>query len=292
MKKEIIVVMIAMMLVLPLASANIFDFITGNAASNPTDVNIPVSNTAPIITAVSAISAQDPAEGSARAVAFTFTAYDHDDYADINTTSGSATFTNGGEATRSAACTAGSGSGKTISFTCSIDMWYWDAAGTWTVTASVKDLSAASATNDTTSFTYNSLTAFVMSPSILTWDAIAPGATNQASNNDPTLMNNTGNYVSSNIQINATSLVGQTSADYKIGADLFVANIADSCAAGTALSNSTYIQVASAGLNRGNLSAGSSAQEEVYYCLTLMPAEMTKQTYSTTGAGAWTLKVT
>jgi hypothetical protein len=287
MKKEIIVVMIAMMLVLPLASASIFDFITGKATSNPTNVDLPVANTGPNITSVAAIDAKDPTESSTSAVTFTFIAYDHDGWADLNTATAAAKFTKIGEATRSGGCTqvGGNVSRKELNFTCTVDMQYYDAAGNWTINVSVSDMSAVITSDSSASFTYNSLTAFTMAPDTLTWAAIPPGATNQASNNDPTVLSNTGNYVSDDVEISATNLTGEIEPT-KIGADLFVANVADSCSGGNALVDASYVNITSATLPRG-----ATAQEQIYYCLTLMPPEMTKQTYSTVAEGAWTLQI-
>jgi len=282
---------LAILIVLPLASAGIFDFMTGKATSGTTDVNIPVGNTGPIIIYVSPIAAVSPIENNQKTVYFSFHAYDHDGTADLSDASAAAKFTKGGEATRStsSACTKiGDLDAKTANYTCSIVMWYWDGDGIWDVNATIIDLSSAVAVNETTTFSYSTLAAFTMAPESLTWSTLLPGATGQESNNEPTNLSNTGNDESTNIQINATDLLGNSDATKAIIASGFQSKISAPATGGTSLVNVTFTQVSGAALPNGNLSAGE-AIENLYYAVDV-PASVTKQTYSTTTTGAWTIK--
>ena len=293
-KKSAVVFGLAILFLVPFASAGFFDFMTGKLSAQDEQVNISVGNTAPQIIYVEGTNA-NPTEESSKDVTFSVNVYDHDLKEDINTSSVTATFSKGGT-TRSTTCnTPATVNANTLSFSCTITMWYWDAAASdWTVSVSAKDLSGVEATNNTQTFTYNSLTAFKMSPTLLTWSEILPSATNQKSNNDPTVLNNTGNYVVSagNIKINATDLAGEI-VDTKIiyGSNFTVSKTLDSECSGDALSSSAYVGVTGADLGTGNLSAGGVAQQNVYYCIPKVPPTVTKQAYSTTKNGAWTVKI-
>ena len=301
MKKEILILVIVSLLVLPLASAGIFDWITGKAAQTQ-GVNITVGNTGPQLTNVSAIAnvglnKYGLSDGK-KTVFFSFIAYDHDSYngyVDLDDATAYANFTKASEGLReNTSCSAIENiDDNSRNYSCSIDMYYFDAAGSWTVTAYIKDKSAAPAINDTTTFTVNSLDAMDLSPAALTFPTLIPGATNQEATNDPTVLNNSGNQNFAVIEINATRLTGESDNSIKISADLFKVNsthgAADACSA-DAMSNSTYVTITGAVLNKGNLTAGN-AKEQLYYCLTSAPAYLTKQAYSTGAEGAWSVNV-
>jgi hypothetical protein len=300
MKKEILILIIASLIVLPLASAGIFDWITGKAAQTQ-GVNITVGNTGPQITNVSAIANVNlnkyGLNDGKKTVSFSFIAYDHDSYTgyvDLDDATAYANFTKVSEGLREASCSAvGNIDTNSRNYTCSIDMYYFDATGSWAVTAYIRDKSAVAAINDTTTFTVNSLDAMDLSPAALTFPTLIPGATNQEATNDPTVLNNSGNQNFTIIEINATILTGESDNSIKIGADLFKVNsthgVADACSA-DAMSNSTYVTITGASLIRGNLTAGNG-KEQLYYCLTSAPAILTKQSYSTAAEGAWSVNV-
>jgi len=297
MKKSIIFVLAALaLLIVPLASAGIFDFITGRGVdTSPTDVRTEVGNTAPQIVWVADISAQDAVENGQRPVTFKFEAMDHDNNIptpdDMSDATAYAEFSKGGETTRWANCTAvgGEAAGLYKNYTCTVGMWYYDAAGVdWAVKAIIQDTSGSQAVNDTTAFTYNSLTAFVVSPASLLWTGLAPGDTNKESSEN-SVLNNTGNFESTAISINATELVGLIDSSKTIRAENYSSKISAGCE-GNALLTSDFVTVTSAALNNGNLSAGAG-KEDIYYCLETVPTTATKQNYTTSTNGAWTLKI-
>lgn len=292
-KKSVIVLALTALLIMPLASAGFFDFITGKASSQPTDVNVPVGNTAPTVPYVQASLSDSPTEENYTDVVFHVYVYDHDFKEDINTSSVTASFTK--DATvRSTTC----GSQvqvdpKTYDFTCTIRMWYWDPAATdYAVSVTAYDLSGVSGSNTSETFSYSQLKAFKMSPDTLIWDTILPGASNSKANNDPTLLNNTGNanVGLGNISINATDVPGQTVPTIKIFGNNFTAygNDGSVCASGSQLNTASYVSVSDASLPAGNISAGNG-QEQVYYCIPAAGSDLTKQNYSTTTP--WQVKI-
>lgn len=300
-KREVLFAILAIVLILPLASAGLMDFITGKDVANqlPTNMQAEIGNTAPQITYVADIPAQTPTEANSKAVIFKVTVYDHDSNIpavdDMSAGSVLAKFTKTGETTRSTTCSAtgGEAAGANKNYTCTIDIWYWDGAGSWTVNVTASDNSAANATNDTTTLTINSLTAFTLAPSTITWGILSPGAPDQSAINDPSILNNTGNYVVSagNIKINATDLIGFTDPSNTIGAGNFTSAITDPACTGDQLSTGIFTPITGANLDKGNLSIGSgTAQQTLYYCLDV-PSSVTKQNYTASGANAWTIKI-
>ena len=301
MKKSIIaLVCLAVLFALPFASAGFWQWITGSVGENAEDVNVTVGNTAPTIPLVFNESG-GPAEGNPSYVAFKFTARDHDNATDLVDATAFAKFTKTDETERNITCTKvdGQDSGEYRNYTCNVTMWYWDAAGSWDVSASVSDLSAETATNTTTKMTYGELKAFKLTPSLLTWTGLKPSDTNKTANEHSTL-NNTGNIVA-DVLINTTDLAGLID-DTKIieTVDFAILNLTGAlveCTDGTSPQPGVFeplkdINDADVVLQRGNLSSGEMvAKQKLYYCLPLVGAELTKQTYSTLKNGAWTVKI-
>jgi len=296
----ILILLILSVIILPKVNAGILDFIkktiTGKASSRPTNITITISGTNPAkITYVSPISAVDPTEATYKSVTFYITAYDEDGVADLNDSSFRAEFNNSNEPRRSGSCTLVNDiNAKSANYSCTVNMWYWDKSGVWTINASGTDLGNKSiATNTSTTFTYNQLKAMVISPTTLTWPAISPNSTNQTSDNDPTLINNTGNY-NGTIDVTAINLLGESDPLYIIYAANFTVGLTTGAqnpeCAGQALANNTLVTITNSISNRGNLSAGGGAgQEEFYYCIPRVPSNLSSQTYSTTLGGSWTI---
>ena len=134
-----------------------------------------------------------------------------------------------------------------------------------------------------------------INPKSLTWISLIQGATNQT----PTasiIVNNTGNYNSSGkVAVNAINLHGQTTTSEFINVKNFTVDFdtggspPNECN-GTLLTNGTDITLTWSVLERGNLSA-SQAQEQLYYCINIVPKSISSQTYSTLNAGSWTIKI-
>ncbi len=289
-------------------------WLTGKATSQTFNLNISVGNNPPNITALYITTTYSPLEAATRNVTFYFTANDTDGYQNINLTSARANFTFYNSTTsivrtNNSCVSLGNIDAKTINFSCTIALWYFDPQSTaWQVTAYAEDSSGASGQNNTINITYQSLQAFAMGPAALTFNSIANGATNQTSTNDPLILNNTGNFyfdlTTGNISVNASDLAGESTGSYRLYAQNFtIGNTTGGSPpieCGTAsnsffMNNETYRNITSAKLPFGNLSAGGgAAQSNLYVCLTFAGNELTSQAYSTGGPnsrGAWTVKV-
>jgi len=277
--------------------------ITGYATSQPENVSITVAGTSQITMVIFNQSltgtAVDPTENATTYITLYVVINDSDGVSDINDSGVSANVTFGSTIRRNNTCAlVGDLDTQRANYSCRIDMWYFDAPETWTINVRANDLGNTSYVVNTSSFKYNQLQAIVISPSSLTFPSVAIGATNQTSNNDPTVVNNTGNYnvTNGNVRVSAIDLYGQTAASERIYAGNFSSHVitgSNAECAGTYLVNGTATGVSIANITRGNHSAnnGVIGQEELYYCLTRVPSDISSQTYSTSTAGSWTISI-
>jgi DNA-directed RNA polymerase specialized sigma24 family protein len=256
-----------------------------------------ISQVAPTIQTVETITAKNPTDDTITSITFNFTATDSNGASDINTNTAQAYFQRGGETTRSnTSCINTSiGVGNDINFTCTIDMWYFDQNGAWTINVSIKDNSAAYGENSSTNFVYNLLPGMKMSPTSLTWQEILIGQANTGSNNDPIQINNTGNDIDVNINITSYHLRGEiTTSEYIYANNFTIENESQGCS-GTAMSNATSTNITSAILQRGNHSLNynnaTSGQEQMYFCLKGLPSGISQQPYSSTAYGSWEIRI-
>lgn len=293
-------VIVVVFLCISFASANFFSDlwgkITGKATTGTASVNISVGNSAPTVPFVSALAATDPVIGGNVTLNLTFTATDLNGISDISNATAIINLTKSGQASRSnTSCLPKNASGNSITFNCTVTMWYWDGNGAWTVNATINDSSNALGTNSSTTFTYNLQTAMVMSPTSLTWPAISVSSTNIGSNNDPIIVNNSGNAVSLGVNVTAYNLRGETTSTQFIYANNFsVDNISDGCV-GTVMANATNTKVSNASLQSGNNTLNydnsSSGQEPLDFCLLGVPTGISSQYYSSAAYGAWTVAI-
>jgi hypothetical protein len=253
-----------------------------------------ISSSPTVIEFVSSISAQDPTEASYTTVDFSFVAYDADNSTDLNISSANADFSKIAETIRSNSCSKIADiDSYRINFSCSIDMWYWDGAGSWKVNARIKDINDNLAVNDTTNFTYNQLAAIITSPSTIYWSQILRGDTDKAALNFTTITN-TGNAVISlgNVRVKAIDLHGETDSAHIISAANFTASaytggFPPAECSGDALQNGSFVSITASELSKGN----GTGIEQIYYCLKNAASSLIKQAYSTTLAGPWYINV-
>ena len=299
---------VLMLMLMSFASSGIFDWfkgkgLTGRATISSVTVNITVSS--PFISFISTIPAQDPLENGNRTIYVNFTA--HNSSVPITDASALMNFSRSGETTRvNTTCTLqGRNNATSSNYTCTMYLWYFDQNGAWTIGAYINDSNNATAVNTSATFTYNQLSAFVSAPASITFPAISPGITNTTSNNDPSLMNNTGNkdITAGNIDLNATQLVGESDSTKVINTRNMTVGVLTGSNAECGVTNVTYnatvLQRAvftvlnQSVLGRGNysLNNGTQGQEQLYLCILLAGTELTSQPYSTSSQGAWTLRI-
>lgn len=309
MKLEITVcVVVITILALFPVSADFSDWIktiTGNAVQQDVNVSVSLTGVNPVtVTIINSTLVDvlvDPTETTYTTINFDVYLTDSDGVEDINDTSVKANFTKTDEATRiDTNCPHQNDlNTTTANFSCTIEMWYFDAPGLWTITAEGNDKGNRTAQAGTKLFTYDSLLSMTAFPYSVSWAGVSPGQTNRTSGDDPILMNNTGNYNVTNVTFEGIHLWGETITTSFIGAGNISVDVDTGgsppveCGGGTALVNGSQRQVANAQLLRGNYSIGdgSTGQEQLYFCMTTVPFNIPSQTYSTTIGGPWRLRI-
>ena len=83
--------------------------------------------------------------------------------------------------------------GDTETYTCAIDLQYYDKSGSWTINASIYDNAETYAENLTFTMTYDPLTAMILGKSSLNFTNAAMGEQNKASDENPQVIDNRGN---------------------------------------------------------------------------------------------------
>lgn len=250
--------------------------------------NVTYSNATqqPSILSVESITPKNPTELSTASISFNVNVTDPNGYSDINNLT--VNFSKSGETTRFGICNFQSNINATAAiYSCSVDMWYYDSSGIWSINLRVQDSGGLFATNTTNTFTYNELKAIVISQPLgsLSWPSLVQGSSNILSNNDPTVINNTGNYVGP-ISITARDLIGQINSLESIPSSDFRAgpSSGSECSA-TQLQNATLVSISGT-----NLPKGVGATASIYYCLTSVPS-VSSQDYSATGSNSWIVQI-
>ncbi len=285
----------------------------GNVNDSVANLSFTVlSDIGPNITFVSNISAVSIIEGGSRRINFSFLASDFDGRGDLDNTSAQVRINLIGEADRfNTSCTPLATIGSSINYSCSVDVWYFDGAGFWTVNASIRDNAGSYIENASVQFTVQETTAFAIGPSALAWPTLELGTTNRTSNNDPITLNNTGNkdIATTGITLTGYNLRGLTTTSEFINAPNFsVSNLngTSSCSGiaclecnGTITANATIETlpnaILSAGNNSRNYQNDTSGQENLFFCLMTVPSGISRQTYDTSAnnqTAPWVITIT
>ena len=302
--KVVIFLGLLILLIIPLASAGFFsDFkakITGELTTGTSELNITIGNTAPTVSFVAAISAITPNENGVVFTEFVINATDTDGVNNLDDNSVEARFQLTGATTRvNTSCILlvdHPTDLNTANYSCTVGFYYFDnASSSWTVNVTVLDINSARGDNTSTNVQFNELKAMVISPSALSWTEFGVTSTNQGSNNDPILLNNTGNAIDLSINVTGLNLQGETTiTQYIYAANLTVENVNPGCS-GTQMSNETSINVTSIILQKGNNSLSNndatSGQEEAFFCVTAVNSDISAQSYSSAAYGAWTITI-
>jgi len=294
--------LVGLILLSPFVSGGLIDWynsITGKATSDEVVLNISVTaGTAPTVPTVYNNTITDVSSGlnegpTKTTLKFNFTASDAEGYTNLNDSSAAANFTLAGETTREGSCTriAAESSGNLANYSCSVDMFWWDGTGAWSITASIKDVNNNGAQNaSSTTFSVGTTAGVTLSPTTLAWASISPGATNSEATSAVRL-NNTGNLDRST-EVNGTSLKGETNNAYALWAGNFTVKNAAGCG-GETMSEAAFVNITSAHLPAGNftIADGNTGQEDLYFCLELAGTELTQQAYSTDELGPWIIQI-
>ncbi len=285
--------------------------INNNDAGSPQNINLDyaflnvdyvqlVGNAAPTIVSVTPIPNVDLLAGTTKSITFQFTAQDTNGASDLNDASASASFIKTGENTRVGSCSFVSTAGNQKTYSCTVTMQYYDNDGTWTISVTIQDAAAATATDSSNTFVVNLLKDITISPASISFPSTSQGAANIISTSDTTITNK-GNFDSTNgnIQLTAKDLTGVTTPAEIIPATNFKSvgssQAGTVCTTGTTLSNAVAVNILSANLPRGNPTDGNplytSNTETMRYCITLVPSAISSQDYTATflKGNTWTI---
>jgi len=253
------------------------------------------ANNPPVVESITTIPGQSITETGETNVTFFANISDPNGLTNLDTIN--ATFNLTGQAIReNATCVNITAFNSTLgNYSCTVRIWYWDAGGDWNVTVNAKDAEGNTASKVDT-FVLGSTSAFVINPSTINWGTIAPGSTNKLPNTF-ILMNNTGNtnISAGGVQVRAYDLLGVPPNDnYFIPAANFSVSAfsgTDGCnTTATVMVNASYIAITGSVLNIGN-NTDDKGQANLYYCIREVPSNIISQAYSTSGLGAWTIKI-
>ncbi|MBI5804068.1 hypothetical protein HY450_02390 [Candidatus Pacearchaeota archaeon] len=307
-----ITVLVMFFLIFYFGNFNLRNAITGRLSSRETNASISVVGVSPVtITVFNGTltgATVDPTEDSNVSIVFYAVISDNDGAADINTTFVRANFSRTGEAAyHNNSCSQIGANLNTTSknFSCTINMPYFASPLPWNVRVMATDLGNKTFFynwNDNSTFTYAQLQAIQISHTALTWPSVAPGDINQSSNNDPTIINNTGNYNITNLTFQGFNLYGATSfinvANITISNSTGLSvecNPSNRTAGGTnvtvSLVNGTNVQIPAGFILRNDHTSNNNetGQEALYYCITTVPSNIPSETYSTTKG--WVIKL-
>jgi len=254
-----------------------------------------LSNQPPTINNISSPGSVSVSAGTYVWINFTFIATDPNGVLDLNnlTASGRYNISAGDDKRFNSSCKQVKVIDDTqANYSCSIAIWYFDSNGDWTINASIKDAAGVYAQNLSASFTLGLTTAMNMTPTALTWSSVNLLSTNVLANQNITVFNiGNKNITANNVNVTAIDMEGETTTTEYLLAGNFTVNTANVCNTGNVMVNATTVNITSSILTAGNFTASSAPQEELFFCLEEVTAGISQQSYSTTGAGAWTIVV-
>ena len=260
-----------------------------------TQVSVTSSNVAPVILDITDLGSPTITEGGVKNILFYSVINDNDGASTISNVNG--TFFRSGESLRSnLSCVLVSNLNSTAgNFSCTVPIWFYDVAAIWEVNVTANDTSNSISNPYNESFTLQETVGMNATLTSITFTSSAPDTFNVTSDNDPDTIQNTGNKNNTQIQVKAISLIG----DNNNATNIPAANFSVSIVTGsnlecyttwsnqtTSLINNTAVSIANATLLRS-----ASATRNLYFCLMHIPLNVTAQTYSTLGGGAWTIQV-
>ena len=283
--------------VISFVSAGFFDFFrqTGNVPQEQQDVSVFVGG-APVIEApvIASGLAYDPSDlFTNTTIPIIVNISDTDGPSDLNDAS-LIVQVNLGAIVRDATCSPAGDNGNVRTYSCSVQLTNYDAAGDWDIYIYIEDSATNSdSININNYFTYNLLSSITdpVTPDTLNWPPLASPQADVQSNNDPSIIENRGND-NRNILIRAYNLTGEIDSGYLIPSTAFDVSdtLGQECLTGVSLAsdgiNTDTLINANPGPDDGINPNDCDGSNEVcvYYCLDV-PAGLLSQTYSTTARG-------
>ncbi len=301
----VLLVLIGLLLIFAFTNRNIWNRLTGKAATESAQVSATVNNVGPSINTnnLDGTATISPLEGSTRYINISFRVQDNNGYNDISTASASTfvSIAKGATVRQSSpgSCTKSSGgTPKRADINCTVPIEFYDENATdWIVTVSVGDiggLSASDAARTVAVALLRSVSLATTPPAIpitLNFTTLAPGAVNQGAANDPLNILNNGNY---------QGQLRVLGSDLSNGIDVIPANnfsvhnatgeeCASSLEGGTATQLSGVAQiVVNSSVPRGPLGSNTG---QLFFCADGLPDPLSSGVYSTAPLAPWSIEV-
>lgn len=182
-----------------LATPLVLPVLAGN--SSTFGISLTISNTAPTITNVQAIS-DSPAEGTTKAISFYFNATDSNGVLDIPASNANITINQSGVSLADSGCIIVGTSGNTNMYECNVTVNYYNLPGAWTINASIYDGASATDTDLGSLLTMGTTYGITRSVATLTFNGAA-GTNDVAASNNPQVITNQGNAAFGQLDVKA-----------------------------------------------------------------------------------------
>ena len=281
---------------------DLYNQITGKVTSGTASLNVTIGNTAPTVSFVAAIPAITPNESGVNYTSFIVNVTDVDGVSNIDDDSVEARFELSGATTRvNTSCILLADIDSTsANYSCTVGLYYFDNnSASWTVNVTALDTNGARAINASTTVQFSLLNAMVTGGA-LAWASLGLTDTNTGADNNPIIVNNTGNDIDLFINLTAFNLEGlSTPGEFIFAANISVENVTAGCS-GNVMINGTNpatdrTNITTAILQRGNNSLSNnnenSGQEELFFCITAVNQDLSAQDYSSDSYGSWSILV-
>jgi hypothetical protein len=219
--------------------------------------------------------------GTTVAINITFNVSDGDGFTDLDDSTAQVNVTFNGVTRTSSGCAPNDYDTNYTQYNCEITFYYYDNASTsWIVNATVTDSSSNKTTNDSQRLQVKELSSMVLVGN-LTFTSLALGQQDATPTSD-FVLNNTGNFDFTAVNITAYDLVGETTPGDKIGVGNFTVNISNAVAGGgMQLQNQTSLNISGATLPHRISDTDTRANETLYFWLDV-PSGITVQDYNST----------
>ena len=308
---------------------DVFNKITGRAASESATVTITVGNTAPVIGNVTLDKADNVAitENGNKSFLFSFVVTDQEGAGNIVNNSAVANITRGfggtAETTRhnntfvnvnDGGCRANNPVGLNgINYSCTINIVFYDEAGLWNISVRINDSNGNFVQNTTKTFTIAETSSISISPSTISFPTIVPSDQNKSSSVNLSIINIGNDDLSGReatgetINITAVTLVPSSGSTFIPASNFSIGqvngtsghnlNFCDTSITAnvTRLQNTTVAQgwanFTGAINGSGILARANNNYQSYGLCLLHAPGDLASTTYSTTSSGAWTFLV-
>jgi len=278
-KKRNIIILLLVLLIVPIVFASqviqYFTVLVSMTNHEPTIFYVNVTN----VTLVA---------GSIATIDILFNVSDSDGFGDLNDSTAGVNVTFNGVSRGNSSCNPTDYNTNYTQYACKVSFYYYDNASTsWVVNTTVADNSGNTSRNDTNNLQVKSLSSMSIVTN-LTFTSIAVGQ-QDATPTTNFMLNNTGNFDFTGINMTAYDLTGVSDSTKILGAGNFTINTTNAVAgSGIQLQNGTSLNITGATLPHKTSASDISSNKTIYFWLDV-PTTLTVQNYNSTTTWAITV---